>query len=411
MIIDDSIREEFEILNNSNIIYFDNSATTQRPKQVIKQIEDYYKEYCSNSGRGSYPWANKVTKKIEQTRKNVANFLNCNSEEIIFTTGATHSSNMICYSYALSNLKDGDEIMLCYTDHKSTILPWLNIKEILSNFGVNITIKEIYADVQGDYKESLLIDTVCGKTKIVVLTHIHNIYGIENNIDFLISQIKEKNSNAVVVLDACQSAGHISIDIEYLKPDFLYFSGHKMFAGNGVGILYIKKEIQKYCRPFMIGGGFNKENPVNKPLNDVEKNINYFESGTLDIPAVLSLNSAIEFIERLDINEISIRLYELTRYLYDKLKEIKEIDFDKGIDKCSCKLGYGIISFKVDGISSSELGDILSDNNIFVRSGRHCSTSSSEETIRVSLQIYNTTKEIDVFVECLKQIIFQLKYQ
>ena len=411
MIINDDIRNEFDY--PEDIIYFDNSATTQKPKQVIEEINKYYKNYCANSGRGSYQWATMVTKKVENTRKNVAKFLNCGKDEIFFTSGATHSSNMICYSYALSNLKDGDEVMLCYTDHKSTILPWLNIKQVLSNFGINIVLKEIFADVQGDYKESKLIDTVTEKTKIVVLTHIHNIYGIENNIEFLIGQIKEKNKNAIVVLDACQSAGHILINIEELKPDFLYFSGHKMYADTGVGVLYIKKDIQKYCKPFMTGGEFGGENPVSEDrlLNIIngEERKNFFECGTLNIPAILSLNSAIEFINRLDINEISIRLFELTRYLYEKLKQIKEIEFDKGIDKCSCQLGYGIISFSVEGISSSDLGDILSDYNVFVRTGKHCSTISNQDSVRVSLQIYNTTKEIDTFVNYLKQIINQSK--
>lgn len=409
MIIDDSIRQQFEILEGSDVIYFDNSATTLKPKQVVKDNLDYYNKYCANSGRGSYPWANKVTKKIEETRKKVASFLNCNTDEVIFTSGATHASNLVSYSYGLYNLNDGDEIMLCYTDHKSTILPWINIKEILSGFGKNIVIKEIFADVQGDYKEQMLIDTVTDKTKIVILTHIHNVYGIENNIEFLIEQIKEKNPLALVCLDASQSAGHIGIDVKTLNPDFLYFSGHKMFSSTGVGVLYVKKDIQKIMRPFMIGGGFNKEEPVTDTLTDIKRSPNYFECGTLNIPAIISLGSAIDFIMGLDINEVSIRLFELTRYLYEKLRLINEIEFDKGIDKCSCQLGFGIISFSVQGISASELGDILADYGIYVRTGRHCLAKSAEETIRVSLQIYNTTSEIDTFVETIKEIISQIK--
>lgn len=410
MIIKDDIRSQFEIFsNNQDVIYFDNSATTQRPKCVINSITEYYKEYCANAGRGVYSWANKVSKKVEVVRKKVADFVNCKKEEIIFTTGATHSSNMICYSYAMSNLKDGDEVMVCYTDHKSTVLPWLNLKEILFNFGINIIVREIFVDAEGDYNEDLLIDSMSSKTKIIVLTHIHNVYGLENNIEFLTSQIKHKNKDTLIVLDATQSIGHIKVDIEELRPDFLYFSGHKMFAGNGVGVLYIKKELQEKCRPFMIGGNFNKEESVDKSLTDFDRKSDFFECGTLNFPDIISLGSAIDFINAIDINEISIRLFELTRYLYDKLKEIKEIEFDKGIDKCSCQIGYGIISFRVEGILSSELGDILSDNNIFVRSGRHCSTHDAQETLRISLQIYNTTQEIDIFIDVLKQIIDELK--
>ncbi|MBQ7307724.1 MAG: aminotransferase class V-fold PLP-dependent enzyme [Clostridia bacterium] len=409
MIIQDSIRDEFEILKDSEVIYFDNSATTQRPKRVLNAIDNYYKEYCANAGRGAYSWSNKVSKKVEATRKKVANFINCDKEEVFFTSGATHSSNMICYSYALANLKDGDEVMLCYTDHKSTVLPWINIKEVLAMFGVNIVIKEIFADAEGDYNEDLIIDTISEKTKIVVLTHIHNVYGIENNIEFITSQVKEKNQNTLIALDATQSVGHIKVDTKELLADFLYFSGHKMFAGNGVGVLYIKKDLQKLCRPFMVGGSFNKEEPIKTELTALERNSNFFECGTLNFPEIISLGEAIDFINELDINEISIRLFELTRYLYDKLKQIKEIEFDKGIDKCSCQIGYGIISFRVEGILSSELGDILSDNNIFVRAGRHCSTTFTEETLRVSLQIYNTQNEIDIFVDTLKEIIEQLK--
>lgn len=403
--INDSIRDEFSEIND-NFIYFDNSSTTKKPKCVIETINNYYTKNCFNSSRGSYSSANKINKEIENTRVKVAQFLNAKlNSEIIFTNGATHSSNMIAYSYGLKNLKSNDEILLCYTDHKSTILPWINLKDILSSFNVEIKINEIYSDIQGDYNEEKLLNSVNEKTKIVVLTHIHNLYGIENSVKLLTEQIKEINPNALVIVDASQSVGHIKVDVQELNCDFLYFSGHKMFAGNGVGVLYVKSEIQKLLSPFMVGGNFGGEKSLNGELNNYKRKSDFFENGTLNIPSILSLKSAIEFIENLGIENIENRLYDLTRYLYEKLKTIKNIEFDKGIDKCSCNLGYGIISFKISGIDSTDIAYAMDEYNICFRAGKHCLTKNAEDSIRVSLAIYNTKNEIDKFCEILNQII------
>ena len=356
----EELRKDFPILN-SNIVYLDSAATSQKPQQVIDEINKYYLEYCSNIGRGNYDCARKANKKVEETRKKVAKFINAKENEIIFTSGATDSSNLIAYSYMLNNLQNNDEIMLCKEDHKSTILPWMNLINILNKFKVNIIEKEILIDVEGDYIEDDLISKINEKTKIVVLSHIHNVYGLEMEIEEIIPRIRIKNPNCKIVLDCSQSVGHINIDVKKLDVDFAYFSGHKMFAETGIGVCYIKSENIKEMKAYKVGGGTEKEGISTNKASEV------LEAGTQNISGIISLGSAIDYINKIGIEDIEKYMLYLTRYLYEQLKLIPNIEFSKGIDKRSCIIGYGIITFKIEGIGSSELGEILSDYGIYVR--------------------------------------------
>lgn len=360
MIDVNKIREDFESIKNNNIIYFDNSSTTQKPKEVIDAVNEYYNQYCANTVRGTYSWANKATKKVEETREKLSKFINSNSvDEVFFTSGATYSSNLIAYSWGLSNLEDNDEIILCYEDHKSATLPFINIKEILKKFNKNINIVESIIDVHGDYNEIDLFSKITTKTKLVVLTHIHNIYGIENDIELIANEIKKRNCNCKIVLDASQSVGHIKVDVQKLNVDFLYFSGHKMFALNGIGVIWIKKEIQNDMTPFIVGGGFKAKTSSKEALQNTPKDTYYYECGTLNISSIISLGVAIDYINKLGLENISNYISELTRYLEFKLRENKMVELEKGISKCSCHLGFGIIVFKVNGIKSYEIGEVL----------------------------------------------------
>ncbi|MFA6860158.1 MAG: aminotransferase class V-fold PLP-dependent enzyme [Clostridia bacterium] len=392
------VKKDFGILKD-DLIYLDSSSTSLKPNVVVDEICSFYSSCQMNAERGISNNTISIAKKIQETRKLVKDFICAdNEDEITFTSGATESSNMIALSYGLKHLKNGDEILLCKGDHKSTVLPWLNVVEILKVFGINIVIKEILIDVEGDYKEQDLIGKVNDNTKVIVLTHIHNMYGLEMDIQKLIPQIREKNNNAIIVLDASQSVGHINVDVQKLNPEFLYFSGHKMFAGMGVGVLYTKRELLKEMQPFKIGGGFKNENLEIKKGSD-------FESGTQNIAEILSLKKAIEYINSIGMQNIEYHIYEITRYLFDKLNLIKNIEFNKGVAMCKCALGYGIISFKINGISSSELGEILRDYNVVVRTGNFCNTSEKDDFVRVSLHVYNTKEDIDKFVKILNHIL------
>ena len=302
----------------------------------------------------------------------------------------------------LNNLQNNDEIMLCKEDHKSTILPWMNLINILNKFKINIIEKEILIDVEGDYIEDDLISKINEKTKIVVLSHIHNVYGLEMEIEEIIPRIRIKNPNCKIVLDCSQSVGHINIDVKKLDVDFAYFSGHKMFAETGIGVCYIKSKNIKEMKAYKVGGGTEKEGISTNKASEV------LEAGTQNISGIISLGSAIDYINKIGIEDIEKYMLYLTRYLYEQLKLIPNIEFSKGIDKRSCILGYGIITFKIEGIDSSELGEILSDYGIYVRTGDFCKSGKSDDSIRVSLHVYNNKEDIDKLINIIKYILSEL---
>ena len=397
----ESIKKDFPILNQ-DIVYLDSSATTQKPQCVIDSVNEYYSNYCSNADRGNYKWARITNKKISEVRKKVAEFINANEDEIVFTTGATDSSNLIAYSYGLENLKNEDEVLFCKEDHKSTILPWINVLNILDRFNIHIKTKEILIDYEGDYKEDDLISKINEKTKVVILTHIHNVYGLEMDIDLIVPRIRKINPNCKIVLDLSQSVGHIKVDVKKIDIDFAYFSGHKMFAETGIGVCYIKKDNFSKLSSFKLGGGQKIDN---LELDSISKDNKMLESGTQNISGIISLGSAIDYINNIGIQNIEDYILYLTRYLYEKLKQIPNIEFSKGIDRCTCILGFGIITFKIKGIESSELGEILSDYGIYVRTGDFCKSTNEENYVRVSIHIYNNKEDIDKLIKTLMYII------
>ena len=397
-----NVKDDFLYLKKENTIYFDNSSTTLKPKIVIDNAT-LNNIYSFNSNRGNNKNVLNLNKKIEMVRNKTAKFINAkSSDEIAFTSGATESSNLIAYSYCLHNLLDNDEILLCLNDHKSTILPIMNIKKILKNQNKDIKIKEILIDYEGDYKENDLFEKITSKTKLVVLTHIHNMYGLEMNIEYIVKKIRAINENVIIVLDCAQSAGHINIDVQKLNIDIAYFSGHKMMSLQGIGVIYIKKEIQNMFYPFIIGGNYNHDEI--KKISDIRD----LECGTKNSCNILSLGDSIDYINSIGIDKIEEHIYILTRYLYDNLKKFEIIEFNKGINNCTCALGYGIISFKIKGISSSEVSEILEDYNIIVRTGNFCNASDNDNYIRVSLYIYNTKEEIDNFISVINYLVNEI---
>lgn len=394
------------IIKNSDVIFFDNASTSQKPDTVLEVINDYYLNYCANSGRSEYRWANKIALEIEEVRQKVARFINApKADEVVFTAGATDSLNTVVYSWALHNLKEGDEIMVCATDHKSAVLPWINLKNILREFEREVKIVYFEADSNaGDYLVNDLVEKVGVRTKIIALTDIHNVYGV----DVGIQNIRNKIGYEVLIsVDASQSVGHKYIDVRELGADFLSFSGHKMFADTGVGILWINERVHSQLKPFRIGGGYPGAVDWDEKEFEISKMPGLLEGGTQNISAILSLGKAIDFIEEIGLNSIQNHIFQLTAYMLNRLQETDlEIEFLPGPIFCKrCASGYGIVGFNIKGINPNDVGFVLSENNILVRTGSHCTAkeNSQEDSVRVSMHVYNSIEEIDKFIEVLTE--------
>lgn len=371
-----NVRADFPMMSDDKV-YLDSASTSFVPQVVLDSMNKYITTEHSNYNRGENDLVLNTTNRVNEVRQKVAELISANLDEIIFTSGATASAELIANKIAMSQLLSGDEVMFCKLDHASTIRPWENLQKTLQTFSVDIVVKEILIDLWGDYNEDDLIEKLSDKTKFVVLTHIHNVYGLEMGIKELSARIREKNPNTQIILDVSQSIGYVPVSVKELDIDYLYFSGHKMFATTGVGVLYAK-------------GKFYKD----------------YEVGTPNIFGIVGLGSAIDYIKGIGIKRIENYIFHLTRYLYDGLKTIKGIEFNKGIDTCKCVLGYGIITFKHKTISSEEINEMLNYYKIYVRSNHFCQ-KGQDQYIRISLSIYNTKKDIDKLIKVLSVITEQ----
>ncbi len=378
------VKSKFPIFKERpGYLFFDNASTTQKPKAVIDCIGNFYRHDCANAGRATYQMSTNLDSAIEKARARVGSFIGANSEDVTFTSGATQSLNMVALSWGLKNLKDGDEILLCPDDHKSTVLPWYNLQELLASFGIRICIKSIPLHHEGDYDLSAIAALLSDKTRLLAMTHVHHLYGLDMEVELVRKIVGDK---VLISLDASQSVGHKRIDLSTLPVDFLSFSGHKMFASNAVGVLWTKPTIKALMHPVLVGGGSLKE------------------AGTQNIPAILSMVPAIDLIESIGIDTIAERLSELTKHLYFSLRQnVSGLEFSPGVDRCGCHRGFGIVSFRHESVSSSDIAFLLDSENIMVRTGDHClgRKSQGDDYIRVSLHVYNNESEIDRLVSVL----------
>ncbi len=378
---------------NKNIIYFDNAATTLKPKSVIDAMNDYYENYSANSHRGDYNIAFKVDDEIDFSRETVKKFINARrKEEIIFTSGATESLNMIVFGFFENILKENDEVILSKSEHASNILPWyiLSLKK-------KIKLKFIPLDEDNKVTIPNLLKTITDKTKVISLAHITNVVGDTRNIEEII-EIAHSN-NIYTVVDASQSIPHIKTNVKEMDPDFLVFSGHKMCGPTGIGVLYGKYELLNKMIPFKFGGGMNES--FNEEKLILESIPYRFEAGTQNISGIIGLRHAIEYIEKISLDEIHRHETYLRNYLIRKLKEIPYIKiYNENSDS-------SIILINAENVLSGDLGLYLNTKNICVRSGTHCAKmlkeeSRFEDTVRISLYFYNTYEEIDELINALK---------
>ena len=385
-------REDFPLLKE-DIIYFDNSATSLKPKCIIDKITDYYTNYPANAHRGDYDLSYKVDQEYEETRNLVKEFINAEYlEEIIFTNGTTDSLNMIVDGFFANLLEANDEVLLTTSEHASNILPWFRLVK-KNNIEIN------YIPLDSNYYLTIdnLKKVITPKTKVISIAGITNVIGDIRPIKEICKLAHE--NNIFVVLDAAQMAPHMKIDVKDLDVDFLAFSAHKMCGPTGVGILYGKKELLEHLEPTVLGGGMNEsfDNPEEIYLKELPTRL---EAGTRNIAGVIGLGEAIRYLNKIGMDNIHKYELSLRKYLVDKLLPLKHIDI------INIESDSGIVTFNVSNIFSQDVAYYLNKYNICVRAGNHCakilkSSVGVNNTVRISLYFYNTYEEIDDLVELL----------
>ena len=387
-------RDDFKILKE-DFIFFDNCATTLKPNIVVDETVKYYTEYTSNAHRGDYDNSIKVDTLYEETRTKVRKLINAESDsEIVFTSGATESLNLVVFGFMKYNLKKGDEVLLTKAEHASNVLPWL---ELANEKGIKIKYIPLDKDHKLDYDE--LVKMIGPKTKVISIAHVTNTIGDIRPVEKIGKLCKD--NNIYFVVDGAQSIPHFKVDVLKNNIDFLAFSAHKMLGPTGVGVLYGKYDLLNETRPINFGGGMNN---IFESTGEVEyKSIpTRFEAGTPNIAGVIGFNRAIDYINSIGYDAIERQEKELRKYLIDNLKKIDNVIlYNENSDT-------GIVLFNLKDIFPQDTSVYLNTYHICVRAGNHCAKILKDElgirnTCRISLYFYNTKEEIDVLIKALKK--------
>lgn len=397
----DKIREDFPILHrsvhNKPLIYFDNAATTQKPNSVIDTITNYYTHFNSNIHRGVHYLSDTATTEYECARKIIQNFINASSiEEVIYTRGATESINLVAYSYGRKFLKEGDEIIISTMEHHANIVPWQVLCE-----EKGCILRVIPINDKGELELEEFDKLLNEKTKFVSVVHISNSLGTINPINEIIS--KSHLVGAKVLIDASQSIQHVHVDVTMLDCDFLVFSGHKLYAPTGIGILYGKKELLAQMPPYQTGGDMIKTVSFEKTVyNDLPWK---FEAGTTHIAGAIGLGVAIRYIQKIGLDNISKYESELLKYATESVINIPGLRIIGTSEKKAA-----VLSFVLDNAHPHDVGTLLDRDGIAIRTGQHCTEPVMKRfripaTSRASFAFYNTKAEIDVFTDSLNKVV------
>ncbi len=384
-------RDDFPMIKD-DLIYLDNGATTFKPKCVLEAMNDYYENYSANAHRGDYSISYKVDVAYENARVKVAKFINAEIDEVVFTSGATESLNVIATGFFGNLLEEGDEIIISDAEHASNVLPWFRLANKLG-----AVIKYVPLDANLHVTLENIKSVVTPRSKVISLAGITNVVGDVRPIKE-ICKFAHQN-NMFVVCDGAQSVPHTKTDVKDLDVDFLAFSGHKMCGPTGVGVLYGKKELLEAVEPLSLGGGMNESFDSEKEiyLKELPQRL---EAGTPNIAGVIGLGAAVDYLDKIGMDTISIYEQKLKKYMMDKLEKIPYIQI------VNEEADSGIVAFNVEGIFSQDVAYYLNKYNICVRAGNHCAkilkkAIGVKNTIRVSLYFYNTKEEIDALVELL----------
>jgi cysteine desulfurase/selenocysteine lyase len=397
------LKKDFPILsrevNGKDLIYLDNAATSQKPKAVVEALSNFYYTNNANIHRGLHTLSEEASEMYDNSRENIAKFLGAKvANEIIFTSGTTESVNLIAFGWGEKNLKEGDEIIVLLSEHHSNFVPW---QEVAKRKKAKLIIEDLLEDFSYNYTE--MYKKISPKTKLIVLSHASNVLGNIFDIKTIITKAKKINSNIKFFIDGAQAAPHIPINLQSLDCDFYSISGHKMLGPTGVGILFIKKEIQEEVDPTKYGGGMIKEVYLDETTlkNSCEK----FEGGTPNIAGVIGMNVAIEYLKEIGMEEIRNHEISLLKYFFEKAKshEDMEIYGTKNLEERA-----GLVSFNIKRIHPHDLAAVLASEGVAVRSGHHCAMPLHKHlqipgSVRASFYLYNDEKDIDALFEAIKK--------
>ena len=393
----ENIRRDFPILENRDIAYLDSGATTQKPIQVINAIKEFYEKNNANPHRGAYTLSIEATEVYESTRQKIAQFINAkHPEEIIFSKNATESLNLIAYSYGMDNLKKDDEVVISIMEHHSDLVPWQKVTKATES-----KLNYLYINEEFELSDEEIENKITDKTKIVGIAHVSNVLGTINNVKKIIKYAHKKG--AVVIVDASQSIPHMKIDVQDLDADFLVFSGHKMLAPLGIGVLYGKREILNKMTPFLMGGDMieyvYEQETTYAPLP------NKFEAGTQNVEGVVGLGAAIDYIQNLGYDKMQELENDVLAYAR---QELSKLDYLTLYMTPNEKNHSSVISFNIKGVHPHDVASILDSEGVCVRSGNHCAQPlmrflGIDSTCRASFYFYNTKEDVDRLVHALNK--------
>jgi len=395
------IKKDFPIFSGKggkNLVYLDSSATSQTPKVVLDTMCSYYKSFRSNIHRGQYPLAEKADKEYENSRKTVAQFLGVEPREVVFTSGATGSANMIVYALENSDIfHEGDEIVTTIMEHHSVTVP---MQELAKRKKLKLSFIPMTAEMELDYDAAEKLITK--KTKLVMFVGVSNVTGTINDMK-RICEIARKNG-AYSVIDATQGTGHMPINFKEINCDFAFFSGHKMCGPTGIGVLFGKKELLEKIEPGFFGGGMIDS--VSTEHTEWAMVPHKFEAGTPNIGGVIGLGAAVQYLESVGMEKIHKHIEEITKYAIVKLQKMKGVTLYCQLDP---KKNIGVISFLIDGVHPHDSSEIFSRLDIATRAGHHCAqplvkSMKVAAVNRASLYLYSTKEDIDALIAGIKEV-------
>ena len=397
----EEIRDDFPVLrqkvHGKPLVYLDNAATSQKPRQVIEALNDYYARYNANVHRGLHALAERATKEYERAREKVAKFINApETESVIFTRGTTEAINLVAYSWARNHLKKGDEILTTFMEHHSNTVPWYQVCE-----QTGAVIKRIELNANGTLDLDDCDKLITERTKLVAVVHASNTLGTINPVRSIADAAHKKG--VLVLVDGAQSVPHMAVDVQALDSDFFAFSGHKMCGPTASGVLYGRRDLLEAMPPFMGGGEMIKEVWFDHAVyNDLPYK---FEAGTPNIAESIGLGVAVDYLTRIGLDKIRQHEMEITRYALDRLKEFIEV---KVYGPSDVEQRGGLVAFTFSDIHPHDLSTFLDQEGVAIRAGHHCTMPLHKKlgitaTARASFYLYNTRAEVDALIEALRK--------